>query len=106
MDSLSGRTVRWRFDDGPAAGITFDHSFSPDGTVTWRIVDGEGQGASARESPYAATKVNDKTWAISYRGASGHTLTVVLNLDDHRAFAFASNETSWFDMRGQFAFLG
>jgi len=50
--------------------------------------------------------VNDKTWAISYRGASGHTLTVVLNLDDHRALAFASNETSWFDMRGQFEFLG
>ena len=104
MDSLNGRTVRWWFDDGPVTGV-FDHSFEADGTVTWRIVEGEGKGASARESPYAATKVSDTTWAISYRGASGHTLTVVLNLDDHRAFAFASNESSWYSLTGRFEFM-
>ena len=40
-------------------------------------------------------KVNDATWAISYLGAWGHTLTVVLSVADGSAIAFASNNTSW-----------
>lgn len=102
MDPLAGRTIKWTFDDGPMAGTSVEHSFNADGTVTWTFLDGEYRGASKREKSYAAVKVSERTWAVSYLAASGHTLTVVLNLDDGRAYAFASNDKSWESMRGRF----
>ena len=99
---LAGKTIRWTFVDGPVAGITFEHVFGEDGAVTWRYVNGAQQGASNRETSYAAVRVNDKTWAVSYLAASGHTLTVVLSLDDHRAIAFASDNASWHVINGTF----
>jgi MoaF N-terminal domain len=106
MDSLAGRTIRWRFVDGPIPDVTFEHAFGEDGSVTWRIVDGEHQGASRREQPYAAVKVNEGAWAISYLSASGHTLTVVLNLDDRRAIGFGSDGRSWYPLTGSFEVVG
>jgi hypothetical protein len=50
-------------------------------------------------------KVNEGTWAISYLSASGHTLTVVLNLDDHRAIGFGSDDKSWYPLTGSFELL-
>ena len=79
MTWLTGKTIRWTFVDGPTAGATFEHSFNDDGSVTWRALDGQWKGATAREKSYVAVKVNEKTWVISYLAASGHTLTVVLN---------------------------
>jgi phenolic acid decarboxylase len=102
MDSLTGKTIRWRFVDDPTAGTTYEHSFNADGTVTWRIVDGQYKGATAKEKSYGAVRINDRTWAISYLGASGHTLTVVLNLDNGRMVGFASNEKSWYSLNGTF----
>jgi hypothetical protein len=102
MNALIGTSITWKFVDGPMAATTFEHSFNDDGSVTWRILDGQHKGASAREKAYGAVKVNDKTWAISYLAASGHTLTVVLSLDDGAAFAFASNEKSWDQLQGTF----
>ena len=105
MDSLTGKTIRWRFTDDPAGRTTYEHSFAADGSVTWTIVDGPHSGASARETPYGAVEVADDTLAISYRGASGHTLTVVLNLDDGRMYGFASNDQQWFALQGTFEFV-
>jgi MoaF N-terminal domain len=105
MDSLAGKTIAWTTDDGPLAGMKIAHDFHEDGSVTWRFLDGEHQGASKREKSYAAVRVNDKTWVISYLAASGHTLTVVLNLDDHRMVGFGSNEKSWEEVRGRFEFV-
>jgi hypothetical protein len=102
MESLTGRTIRWRFDDGPVAGITFEHVFHEDGGVTWRYVDGDDKGASAREKSYTAVKVNARTWVVSYLAASGHTLTTVLDTEDGRAFGFASDEKSSHSFRGTF----
>jgi hypothetical protein len=102
MDSLTGRTIRWTFDDGPTAGITFDHVFHEDGTVTWTAVDGPFKGATRREKQFAAVRVNARTWVVSYLAASGHTLTVVLDLDDCRVTAFASNDESWDALQGRF----
>lgn len=101
MDSLVGKTIRWTFDDGPVRGIPFEHIFDAEG-VTWRYAGGEHEGASRREQPYSAVKVNDKTWAVSYRAASGHTLTAILNLDDGRMIAYASDGASWFVSHGTF----
>ncbi len=102
MNSFNGKKIRWTFADGPMPDTTFEHSFHEDGSVTWRIIDGEHKGATATEKSYAGVKINDRTWAISYLAASGHTLTVVLNLDDGKAIAFASNDKSWYALRGTF----
>ena len=102
MDPLAGRTIKWVFDDGPMAGVNIEHAFHEDGGVTWTLIDGEYKGASAREKAYAAVQVSERVWAVSYLAASGHTLTVVLNLDDGRLYGFGSSEKSWEAMRGRF----
>ncbi len=105
MDSLTGKTIAWVFEDGPMAKVNIQHVFHADGSVTWRIVDGPHKGASVREKRYAAYKVNAKTWVISYLAASGHTLTVVLNLEDGRMVGFGSNQTAWEAVHGRFEFV-
>ena len=95
IDSLRGKTLRWTFTDGPAAGAIYEHTFHEDGTVEWRVTEGPAKGKSARENAYAAVKVSDDVFAVSYLAASGYTLTVVLNFGDHRIFGFASNDKQW-----------
>ena len=102
MTSLSGKTIRWKFVDGPTAGITFEHTLDPDGSIVWRALDGAYKGASRREKAYGAVRVNDQTWAVSYLAESGHTLTVVLNLANHQATGFASNDKTWQQISGTF----
>jgi phenolic acid decarboxylase len=100
--TLRGKTVRWTFTEGPVAGSSFEHDFDEDGTVVWRVTAGPMAGASARETDYAAVRISDTVHAVSYRGASGHTLTVVLNLENHQMVGFASNDTEWYAMHGTF----
>ena len=102
MTSLSGKTIRWTFVDGPTAGVTFEHTFHPDGSVVWRAVDGAYKGASAQEKRYGAVRVNDETWAVSYLAQSGHTLTVVLDFANHQATGFASDDKTWHQLSGTF----
>ena len=102
MTTLSGKTIRWKFVDGPTAGMTFEHTFDPDGSITWRALDGAYKGASRREKAYGAVKVNDQTWVVSYLAESGHTLTVVLDLANHQATGFASNDKTWEQLSGTF----
>ena len=102
MDALRGKTVRWTFTDGPAAGTPFEHTFHDDGGVTWRYAGGKDKGASAKEKRYAAMRVSEDVIAVSYLAASGHTLTVVLNLATGRMYGFASNNTDWYPMTGTF----
>jgi MoaF N-terminal domain len=105
MTSLSGKTIRWKFVDGPTAGVTFEHTLDPDGSITWRALDGAYKGASRREKAYGAVRVNDQTWAVSYLAESGHTLTVVLDLANHQATGFASNDKTWQQVSGTFEVL-
>jgi len=105
MDALTGKTIQWTFDDGPVAGTTFQHAFAADSSVTWTIVDGPQQGASAREKSYAVMKVNDTTLILSYLAGSGHTLTVVLDLENGRMAGFGSNDEQWTAMTGSYRFL-
>jgi hypothetical protein len=102
MTSLSGRTIRWTFLAGPTAGITFEHTLNPDGSIVWRAVDGAFKGAGRREKLYGAVRINDQTWAVSYLAESGHTLTVVLNFANHQATGFASNDKTWHQLSGTF----
>src|SRR5689334_16190816 len=102
MESLRGKTVRWTFADGPVAGMRFEHTFNDDGSVVWRILDGPGKGASAREVRCATERVSDEAHTISYLAASGHTLTAVLNVATGRMVAFASNDKEWSRQSGTF----
>ena len=102
MESLSGKTVRWTFSDGPTAGMTFDHTMNEDGTIIWRAIDGPWKGHSSEEPHYSAMKISDDVHAVSYLAKSGYTLTVVLNLSTGRAFAFASGNGEWHSITGTF----
>jgi hypothetical protein len=102
MNSLRGKTVRWTFTDGPVAGTLFEHTFHEDGSVVWRVLDGQGKGASAQEQRYAAMQVTEDVHAVSYLAASGHTLTVVLNLATGRMCGYASSNTDWYPLTGTF----
>ena len=99
MTELPGRVIRWTFTDGPLPAA-FEHEFRDDGTLTWRILDGPMQGGSGEEKRYGAVRVSDDVYVVSYLAASGHTLTVALNLKEKRAYAFASNDKEWMELNG------
>ncbi len=100
-DPITGRTVRWTYRDGPVADRAFEHSFGPDGKVTWRI-------AGAQPSPgepgaaYKVERVSDEVYAVSYLAASGYTLTSVLDLRSRTLVSFASNEKELVVQHGTF----
>lgn len=58
------------------------------------------KGGSGDEKKYAAERIGDDVYAVSYLAASGHTLTVVMNLKDKRAVGFGSNDKEWFAVHG------
>ena len=101
-DAIRGKTIRWTFTNGPMAGVPVGHTFNEDGSVIWRVVGGHMNGASKQEKEYAAVKISEDVYAVSYLAASGHTLTVVLNFKDKRMTGFGSNEKSWTAMKGTF----
>jgi hypothetical protein len=115
--SLAGRTIRWTFDDGPTAGTTYEHTFSPDGTVTWRDVNAKKRPAKTDESaksgngkdsdgkepggvPYASYEVAPDVHLVSYLSDSGYTLTVTLNLETLQCSGVASNDKEWYPSTG------
>ena len=102
MDSLRGKTLRWTFTDGPAAGMLFEHTLDDDGSLVWRILEGQAKGASAQEKRYATMQVTEQVHTVSYLAASGHTLTVVLNLATGGMCGFASSHADWYPMTGTF----
>jgi hypothetical protein len=97
---VRGKTLRWTFNEAPVAGVVFEHVFREDGTLTWRVLEGPGKGTSKDEARYAARSIADDVYAISYLAASGHTLTVVVNLRTGRIVGFASNEKTWSPLTG------
>jgi phenolic acid decarboxylase len=105
IDSLYGKTLRLTFTDGAMAGKTYDHVFHKDGTVVFSAVDGATQGKPTSEKDSAAVKVADGIFVISYLGASGYTLTTVLNLLEKKLVCFASNNKEWSQQTGTFEVL-
>ena len=102
IESLTGKTLRWTFADGPVAGKTYEHTFNVDGSVVYRSVDGNVPGTPTREKMCATDRINDHVFVISYLAVSGYALTVVLNFADHRMVGFASNEEAWYRQQGTF----
>jgi hypothetical protein len=102
--SLAGRTQRWTFADGPTAGKTYEHTFSPEGTVSFREVGGADKGKPATgKQPgirYAAFEVAPGLHLVSYLSESGYTLTVLVNTNDGRLHGFASSAKEWYPLTG------
>ncbi|MFL5519262.1 MAG: hypothetical protein ACJ8DJ_24145, partial [Gemmatimonadales bacterium] len=75
--SLAGRTQRWKFVDGPTAGKTYEHTFPPDGTVTFREVAAADHAKPPTEKQpgvrYAAFEVGPGLHLVSYLSESGYT---------------------------------
>jgi hypothetical protein len=94
-DRLPGRIIRWTFTDGPMPN-SFEHTFRADGSLVWRVLDGPMKGGSGEEKKYDSARVADDVYAVSYLAASGHTLTVIMNLRDKRMYGYASDEKEWF----------
>ena len=103
--ALVGRTIRWRFDDGPVAGQTFEHTFDSDGSVVWRSVDGPEPTKLHQEKFGAVAPISDDVVVVSYVSSGGYTLTVALNLAQGRMVAFASGHDTWVQQRGSFELL-
>jgi len=98
--SLTGRVLRWKFEDGPTAGGTYEHTFEPDGSVSFRKVDGDKEGKATREKRYAAFEVAPDIHLVSYLAESGYTLTVALNFGTQKLYGFASNDKEWHPVSG------
>jgi hypothetical protein len=106
-EAIRGKIVRMTWTDGPTKGKTYDHDFRQDGTVEWRDAAGPSSAAAQGQPPkeqakYAAVRVADDIYAVSYLAPSGFTLTVVLNLRDKRMVGFASGAKEWYPVRGTF----
>src|ERR1700753_1503903 len=100
-DQIRGKTIRFTFQDGPMAKKTYEHVFEEDGTVRFYEVGGDAKRADAhvhqqepKNAPnkYEAVRVRADVWAVSYRSASGYTLTTVLDFETGKLVAFSSNE--------------
>lgn len=101
-DRVSGKTIRWKFSDGPMKNKTFEHTFERSGAVKYRGVDSENDGKMTREKKYEAGRVSADVDVVSYLSSSGYTLTVVLNYRTKKLVAFASNEKMLMLQHGTF----
>jgi hypothetical protein len=113
LEALRGKTVRFKFEEGPTSGSSYDHAFREDGTVTWRdpakAEAKTGSNSSSTKEPptkYGSFQVTDDVYVVSYLSKSGYTLTVALNFETDELFGFASNDQNWYPVRGVFEVLG
>jgi hypothetical protein len=100
-DPVRGKTLRWRFDDGPVKGKTFEHAFSMDGTVTYREISETGAGPEGPRAHYEAIPVDDHIYVVSYLASSGWTLTTVVDTRSRKIVSFASNEKELISQHGE-----
>jgi hypothetical protein len=108
--AVRGKTIRLHWTEGPTKGTTHEHVFHQDGTVEWHdVASPKGPSAKSqkpaqpKERPkYAAVRVTDNIYAVSYLSASGYTLTVVLNFRDQSMVGFASGAKDWYPVQGTF----
>ncbi len=111
-EPIAGKLVRFRFEDGPMAGKTFEHSFDVDGTVKFREIGGGAKPGAERSdaknatgSPgakYEVASIRDDVLAVSYRSSAGYTLTAILDFKTNGLVAFASSEKTHGMQHGTF----
>ena|SRR5579862_1795023 len=100
---LRGKTIRLTWTDGPTKGETHEHHFHQDSTVEWHSVGDGSKASSHPERPrFADFPIGADACMFSYLSKSGFTLTAVLRFQDQSVVGFASNESSWFPVKGTF----
>ena len=97
-DPIRGKRLQWTFDDGPMKGVTYEHTFKNDDTVTF-AQPGKPAGADATAT-YEVERVRDDVVVVSYLSKSGHTLTTVIDTKSGKIVSFASNEKSLVKQHG------
>jgi hypothetical protein len=99
---LAGRVFRWTFAGGPTAGKTYEHTFSTDGTVTFKEVGGAAPsgGGAMPGAKYASFEIAPNIHLVSYLSSHGYTLTVAMNLASKKLHGFASNDKEWYPVEG------
>lgn len=99
-DPITGQTLRWKYDDGPVAGKTFEHTFATDGTVGYREAGAATPGEPT--ASYVVERVTDDVYAVSYLSkANGYTLTTIIDMKTRTIVSFASNEKRHFVQHGR-----
>jgi len=101
-NQIRGKTIRWIWTEGPTKGKTHEHVFADDGTVAWRELDDTQNSRLSKPTKYAAFKIKDDVYAVSYLADSGYTLTVVMNYEDSSIVGFASGAKEWYPVKGKF----
>ncbi|HEX8791576.1 MAG TPA: hypothetical protein VF765_11545 [Polyangiaceae bacterium] len=105
-DLIRGKTLLFHFSDGPMAGKTFEHAFSRDGTVAFRMADRASAGSPPKSSlKYEFAPIRDEVCAVSYL-SKGYTLTTILDFASKTLVAFSSNEQMVSLQHGTFEFAG
>jgi phenolic acid decarboxylase len=100
-DPVTGKTIRFTWTQGPTKGETHEHVFNADGSVDYRKVDkGAAGGKMTHEKKYAALRVRDPVYLVSYLASSGFTLTVAIDFESETLAGFASNDKQWFPLKG------
>ncbi len=97
-DPVRGKKLRWTFKDGPMTGVTYEHVFRTDGTVTW-AEPGKAPGDDS-SAKYEVERVTDDVFVVSYLGKSGYALTTVIDAKTGKIVSFASNEKSLLKQHG------
>lgn len=98
---VTGRKMRFTWNDGPTQGKTYEHVFYENGTVDFHAAGAERSPQTQSKPKYAAERVADDVYAVSYL-AKGYTLTAVLNFTDRSLVGFASDAEHWYPVHGRF----
>ena len=96
---LGGTTIRWTYADGPMKGKHFEHSFTSDGTVTWKEA-GEAKPSPDSRGKYEFQRISVEVYVVSYLSNHGFTLTTVVDERSGAIVSFASNEKDLVVQRG------
>ena len=56
--ALGGKTVRWTYADGLMKGKHFEHSFTSEGTVTWKEA-GDAKPSADSQAKYQFARISD-----------------------------------------------
>ena len=99
---IKGRKMRFTWNDGPTQGKTYEHMFHDNGTVDFHAAGDQGEAAAGERPSYAAERVADGVYAVSYLAKGGYTLTAVLNFGNRRIVGFASDASHWYPVHGSF----
>ena len=102
QNPITGRSLRFTFQDGPVAGKSFDHVFSRNGGVTFREVGSDPNAKPGSADQYQVASLGQDVHTVAYLAPSGYTLTVVLDYKSRKLVAFASNEKSLTLQHGTF----